>query len=103
MFFAGIFLRYSKGRRYRFDLNAVRVPQKYPGKKHYKGPKKGKLSGNPKGKNPSDVWEIPNVKSRHVEKTKHPCQFPVALVQRLVRALTLPGSLVVDPFSQPSP
>jgi adenine-specific DNA-methyltransferase len=96
-------LWFTKGRRYRFDLNAVRVPQKYPGKKHYKGPKKGKLSGNPKGKNPSDVWEIPNVKSRHVEKTKHPCQFPVALVQRLVRALTLPGSLVVDPFRQPSP
>lgn len=91
-------LWFTKGNRYRFNLDAVRVPQKYPGKRHYKGPKKGKWSGNPRGKNPSDVWEIPNVKSRHVEKTRHPCQFPVALVQRLIRALVKPKGLVVDPF-----
>ncbi len=91
-------LWFTKGRRYQFNLDAVRVPQKYPGKRHYKGPKKGQLSGNPKGKNPSDVWAIPNVKSRHVEKTAHPCQFPVALVQRLIRGLVKPGGLIVDPF-----
>jgi adenine-specific DNA-methyltransferase len=91
-------LWFTKGDEYQFNLDAVRVPQKYPGKRHYKGPKKGQWSGNPLGKNPSDVWEIPNVKSRHVEKTKHPCQFPVALAQRLIRALTMPGDLVVDPF-----
>ncbi len=91
-------LWFTKGRRYRFNLNAVRVPQKYPGKRHYKGPKKGQFSGNPRGKNPSDVWEIPNVKSRHIEKTAHPCQFPIALVQRLIRALVRPKGLVVDPF-----
>jgi adenine-specific DNA-methyltransferase len=91
-------LWFTKGENYEFNLDAVRVPQKYPGKRHYKGPNKGEFSGNPLGKNPSDVWEIPNVKSRHVEKTEHPCQFPVALVQRLVRALTKPGGLVADPF-----
>lgn len=91
-------LWFTKGENYEFNLDAVRVPQKYPGKRHYKGPNKGEFSGNPLGKNPSDVWEIPNVKSRHVEKTNHPCQFPVALVQRLVRALTNPGNTVVDPF-----
>jgi adenine-specific DNA-methyltransferase len=91
-------LWFTKGNEYEFNLDAVRVPQKYPGKRHYKGPHKGKLSGNPLGKNPSDVWEIPNVKSRHIEKTAHPCQFPVALVQRLVRALTPTDGLVVDPF-----
>jgi adenine-specific DNA-methyltransferase len=91
-------LWFTKGDNYEFNLDAVRVPQKYPGKRHYKGPNKGEFSGNPLGKNPSDVWEIPNVKSRHVEKTDHPCQFPVALVQRLVRALTKPEGLVVDPF-----
>jgi adenine-specific DNA-methyltransferase len=74
------------------------VPQKYPGKRHYKGPKKGELSGNPLGKNPSDVWEIPNVKANHIEKTDHPCQFPVALVQRLIRALVTANGLVSDPF-----
>jgi adenine-specific DNA-methyltransferase len=91
-------LWFTKGNDYNFDLDAVRVPQKYPGKRHYKGPKRGEWSGNPLGKNPSDVWEIPNVKSRHVEKTAHPCQFPVALVQRLIRALTKARDLVVDPF-----
>ncbi|MGA8614985.1 MAG: site-specific DNA-methyltransferase [Xanthobacteraceae bacterium] len=91
-------LWFTKGQNYEFNLDAVRVPQKYPGKRHYKGPNKGQFSGNPLGKNPSDVWEIPNVKSRHVEKTVHPCQFPVALAQRLVRALTKSDSLVIDPF-----
>lgn len=83
---------------YVFNLDPVRVPQKYPGKKHYKGPNKGKLSGNPKGKNPGDVWIIPNVKHNHVEKTIHPCQFPVELAERLVLALSNPGDWVLDPF-----
>jgi adenine-specific DNA-methyltransferase len=76
----------------------VRVPQKYPGKRHYKGPNRGEFSGNPLGKNPSDVWEIPNVKANHIEKTQHPCQFPVALPQRLIRALAPKDGLVCDPF-----
>ena len=91
-------LWFTKGHDYEFNLDAVRVPQKYPGKRHYKGPRKGKFSGNPLGKNPSDVWEIPNVKSRHVEKTNHPCQFPVALALRLIKALTEQNDMVIDPF-----
>lgn len=91
-------LWYTKGDQYHFDLDAVRVPQKYPGKRHYKGPAKGEFSGNPLGKNPGDVWEIPNVKGNHVEKTGHPCQFPVALVQRLVRSLCPKGGVTLDPF-----
>lgn len=91
-------LWFTKGHNYKFNLDAIRVPQQYPGKRHYKGPNKGQWSGNPLGKNPSDVWEIPNVKANHIEKTKHPCQFPVALVQRLIRALVPPAGLVVDPF-----
>jgi len=92
-------LWYTFSREYKFNLDDVRVPQKYPGKKHYKGPKAGEYSSNPLGKNPSDVWEIPNVKSNHVEKTDHPCQFPVALVERLVLALTDEDDLVFDPFA----
>ncbi len=65
---------------------------------NYKGPKKGQLSGHPLGKNPGDVREIPNVKANHVEKTIHPCQFPVELVERLVLALTDVGDWVFDPF-----
>jgi adenine-specific DNA-methyltransferase len=86
------------GKNFVFNLDPVRVPQKYPGKKHFKGPKAGQLSGNPLGKNPGDVWDIPNVKSNHVEKTEHPCQFPVELIERLVLSMTNPGDLVVDPF-----
>jgi adenine-specific DNA-methyltransferase len=76
-----VILWFTKSNDYTFNLDAVRVPQKYPNKKHFKGPKKGQLSGNPLGKNPSDVWEIPNVKANHVEKIIHPCQFPVELTQ----------------------
>lgn len=93
-----VILWFTKGSSYHFNLDAVRVPQKYPNKKYFKGPKKGELSGNPLGKNPSDVWSIPNVKANHVEKTIHPCQFPVELVERLVLALTREGDRVLDPF-----
>ncbi|HYW55162.1 MAG TPA: site-specific DNA-methyltransferase [Dongiaceae bacterium] len=86
------------GNNYTFALDPIRVPQKYPGKRYYKGPKSGQYSANPLGKNPGDVWIIPNVKHNHVEKTSHPCQFPVELVERLVLALTRPGDLVVDPY-----
>ena len=89
---------FTKGEQTVFNLDDVRIPQKYPGKRYYKGPNKGQLSGNPLGKNPSDVWDIPNVKAKHIEKTDHPCQFPVAIPQRLIKALTLPNALVLDPF-----
>jgi len=90
---------YSKAADSHFDLDPIRVPQKYPGKRHYKGPKKGQFSGNPKGKNPSDVWLIPNVNATHVEKTEHPCQFPVTLVERLVNSLAPASGTVFDPFA----
>lgn len=103
-------LWFTKGQQTVFNLDDVRVPQKYPGKKSYKGENKGKLSGNPLGKNPSDVWtdslpeestdvwDIPNVKANHVEKTNHPCQFPVAIPSRLIKAITDKNALVLDPF-----
>lgn len=91
-------LWFTKGEQRIFNLDKVRVPQKYPGKRSYKGPNKGQLSGNPLGKNPSDVWEIPNVKAKHIEKTEHPCQFPVVIPQRLICALTPENALVLDPF-----
>ena len=103
-------LWFTKDDEYVFNLDPVRIPAKYPGKRHFKGPKRGQLSGNPLGKNPSDiwdivkqdwedeVWDIPNVKANHPEKTEHPCQFPVELVQRCVLALTQPGGVVLDPY-----
>lgn len=93
-----VILWFTKTDAYHFDLDAVRVPQKYQSKKYFKGPKAGLLSCNPKGKNPGDLWIMPNVKANHREKTEHPCQYPIALVERLVLALTEPGDLVVDPY-----
>jgi len=104
-------LWFTKSDEYVFNLDSIRVPSKYPGKRHYKGPNKGKPSGNPQGKNPSDVWQvllkdweealwdIPNVKANHPEKTIHPCQFPVELVERCVLALTNEGDWVFDPYA----
>ena len=91
-------LWYTKGHNYIFNLDAVRVPQKYPGKQAYKGARRGQYTCNPLGKNPGDVWIIPNVKSNHVEKTDHPCQFPIEIPERLILAFTKEGDLVVDPF-----
>jgi DNA modification methylase len=104
-------LWFTKSDSYTFNLDPVRVPSKYPGKRHFKGDKKGQPSCNPLGKNPADVWriverdwerglwEIPNVKANHPEKTIHPCQFPVELVERCVLALTNESDWVLDPFS----
>lgn len=104
-------LWFTKTEDYIFNLDDIRIPSKYPGKLHYKGSKKGLPSGNPKGKNPSDFWEfistefengiidIPNVKANHPEKTSHPCQFPIELVERCVLAFTNENDYVLDPFS----
>jgi len=88
----------TKGDNYKFNLDSIRIEQKYPGKRFYKGDKKGEYSSNPKGKNPSDLWEIPVVNANHVEKTAHPCQFPHALAQRFILALTDAQDSVFDPF-----
>lgn len=89
---------FTKTDDYVFNLDPIRVPQKYPGKKYFKGPKAGQYSCNPLGKNPGDLWVIPNVKSNHIEKTDHPCQFPVELIERLVLSMTNKGDWVLDPF-----
>lgn len=107
-------LWFTKGDQYTFNLDPIRVRQLYPGKRHSakKGERAGHPSGNPKGKNPSDVWEfdptkaldlcpmwdVPNVKANHPEKTSHPCQFPSELVERCVLAFTNEDDLVLDPF-----
>lgn len=93
-----VILWFTKSESYTFNLDAIRVPQKYPNKKYFKGPRRGELSGNPLGKNPGDIWDIPNVKANHVEKTLHPCQFPVELIERLVLSMTNEGDWVLDPF-----
>lgn len=106
-----VILWFSKTDDYIFNLDDVRIKSKYPSKRHFKGPNKGKLSGNPKGKNPSDIWsiviqdwekeiwDIPNVKANHKEKTEHPCQYPIELVERCILALSNEDSVILDPFA----
>ena len=92
-------LWFTKSNNYYFNFDKIRVPQKYPGKVGYTGKNKGKYTGNKKGKNPSDVWIFPNVKSNHREKTIHPCQFPIELAERLILSMSKTNDLVVDPYS----
>ena len=84
--------------RYTFNLDDVRDPDvKYPKQK-----KNGKLKCNPLGKNPSDVWQFPKVTSgtdrASPERTPHPAQFPLAVIDRIVKASSNAGDLVLDPF-----
>lgn len=93
------FLWYLKDpESYVFNLDAVRDPNvRYPNQK-----KNGKLKCNPLGKNPTDVWEFPKVTSGRdrasAERTDHPAQFPLAVIDRIVRASSNPGAVVLDPF-----
>lgn len=85
-------------RNYTFNLDEVRDKEvKYPNQK-----KNGKLKCNPLGKNPGDVWQIPKVTSgagrSSKERTDHPAQFPIALVDRVVKACSNKGELIMDPF-----
>ena len=107
-------LWFTKTTNYKFNLDPIRVPQLYPGKRHSKskGEKAGQPSGNQLGKNPSDfwifsskeafqedlLWSVPNVKANHPEKTLHPCQFPSELAERCILAFSDKGDSILDPF-----
>ena len=87
---------------YTFNLDEVRDPNtKYPNQK-----KKGRIRVNRLGKNPTDVWQFPKVTTGQgltgqrasPERTKHPAQFPVAVIDRIVRACSNPGDVIFDPF-----
>ena len=93
------FLWYVKDAdNYVFNLDDVRDPNvKYPNQK-----KNGKLKNNPNGKNPTDVWQFPKVTSgknrASKERTSHPSQFPEVVVERIIKASSNQGDLVLDPF-----
>ncbi len=92
-------LWYVKNQKlYTFNLDDVRDPNvKYPNQK-----KNGKLKCNPLGKNPTDVWQISKITSgknrSSIERTPHPAQFPIALVERMLKASSNEGDLILDPF-----
>ncbi len=93
------FLWYVKNsQNYIFNLDDIRDPNvKYPYQK-----KHGKIKVNVNGKNPTDVWEFPKVTSgknrSSKERTAHPAQFPVAVIERIIKASSHPQDIVLDPF-----
>lgn len=94
-------LVFSKGAQACFNPNACRKPQKNPGKRAFKGPNKGMLSGNPMGAFPTDVWsDITQVMNNHPDRAHgtHPAQFPVQLAKRAILLYTHPGDTVCDAF-----
>jgi len=80
-------LFFSAGPDITFNLDPVRVPQKYYRRRN-----------NMTGANPGDVWQFSHVHYCSAEREPHPTQKPEALIERLVRASSNPGDLVVDPF-----
>lgn len=96
-------LVFSKGEQQTFNPSAARIPQKDPGKRAFKGPNKGQLSGHPLGAHPTNVWHIPNVGHNHPDraytKDKHPAPYPLALARRAILLYSMPGDLCVDIFS----
>jgi DNA modification methylase len=94
-------LVFSKGPQVCFNPNACRFPQRQPGKRAFKGPNKGCLSGNPLGAFPTDVWaDITQVMNNHPDRAHgdHPAQFPVGLAKRAILMYSRPGDLICDPF-----
>jgi adenine-specific DNA-methyltransferase len=84
---------------YTFNLDDVRDPNvKYPNQK-----KNGRYRCNPLGKNPSDVWDFPKVTTgtnrSSRERTSHPAQFPLGVVDRIVKVSSNYTDVLLDPFS----
>ncbi|MCD4651154.1 MAG: adenine-specific DNA-methyltransferase [Candidatus Cloacimonetes bacterium] len=48
---------------------------------------------------PGNVWCFPRVRYRMAEYEKHPTQKPIALLERIIKASSNEGDIVLDPFS----
>lgn len=81
-------LMFSKTSNYVFNLDDVRVPQKY-----YRS------INNMRGANPGDVWEFSHVHYCNENRQKHPTQKPEGLIERMVLASSNRGDRILDPFA----
>jgi site-specific DNA-methyltransferase (adenine-specific) len=90
---------FSKTGKYYFNLDAVREPFDEATKREYLKDKRLRPESIEKGKNPTNVWRIPRLNGNSTERVGHPTQKPLALIQRLVRSLSYPGSVVLDFFA----
>ena len=85
--------------KYYFDLDAVREPLDRVRLETYKRDKRLNPASLDKGINPTNVWRIPRLNGNSKERVGHPTQKPKALIERLVHALSYPGSTVLDVFA----
>ncbi len=90
---------FAKSKRYFFDLDAVRIPFDEATKKTYARDKRLRPESLEKGKNPTNVWAMGRLNGNSAERVGHPTQKPAEVIRRLVRALSYPGSTVVDFFA----
>jgi len=90
---------YAKSDKYLFNLDAIREKFDQKTLEQYLKDKRLNPENLRKGKNPGNVWHMERLSSNSKERVGHPTQKPAQVIRRLVRALSYPGSLVVDPFA----
>jgi site-specific DNA-methyltransferase (adenine-specific) len=81
-------LMFTKSKNFKFNLDNVRVPQKY-----YRS------INNMRGANPGNVWEFSHIHYCQNNRKNHPTQKPEALFERMILASTDENDCVLDPFS----
>ena len=89
---------FAKSKEYYFNLDAVREPYDEKTKGIYKKDKRLNPESIEKGRNPTNVWKISRLNGNSRERVGHPTQKPRQVIQRLVRSLSYPGSIVLDFF-----
>lgn len=90
---------FAKSKKYFFDLDAVREPYDEKTKAAYMKDKRLNPESVEKGKNPTNVWRMGRLNGNSLERVGHPTQKPAQVIERLVRALSYPGSTVLDFFA----
>jgi site-specific DNA-methyltransferase (adenine-specific) len=90
---------FAKTPRYYFNLDAVREKLDPKTLAIYKRDKRLNHDNLEKGINPTNVWRIGRLNGNSKERVGHPTQKPKAVIERLVRALSYPGSTVLDFFA----
>lgn len=89
----------AKTNEYYFDLDSVRVPYSEEELKNALKDKRLNPENTVKGKNPTNVWQIGRLNGNSKERVGHPTQKPVEIIDRFVKSLSYPGSVVLDFFA----
>ena len=93
---------YSKGNSHTFNADIIRVP--YEGTGGYQTSGKGvTIKGkvylpNELGKVPEDWWDIPALPPMSAERLGYPTQKPEALLERIIKASSNEGDVVLDAY-----